>query len=273
MSIETIVDMDENTLNLAIGMIYKHTGIRMNSAKKTLIQSRLRPRMRTQGILEYKKYLESVEFNKDELQEFINAVTTNETYFFRTQRVWDYFQNDFLINYFKQNPSKTLRIWSAAASTGEEAHTIGICCEEFKNKNPTFSYQIIGTDISTEVLAVGTAGLYEGRSIDKFSKEQPAIYKKYVEAKGTQFKVIDLVRNKIKFQQHNLFVAPPKDFLFDIVFLRNVLIYFDAPDQEKVIYQINKAMQAGGKLIIGESESINGLKTNLKYVAPLIYEK
>lgn len=144
--------MDKDVLEKVLALVYKHTGITMTENKKTLLQGRLRPRIRVLNLNSYAEYLTYLESHKDETQTFINLVTTNETFFFRTQRVWDYFNKELLPNWMKENPKKTLRIWSAAASTGAEIYSIGICCEEFRQKNPTFNFSLIGTDISTEVL-------------------------------------------------------------------------------------------------------------------------
>jgi chemotaxis protein methyltransferase CheR len=268
----SFIDMDDKTIDLALNLVYKHTGIRMSSSKKSLLQGRFRPRMRELNIDQYHQYLDYVVSNKDECQFFINLVTTNETYFFRTQRVWDFFQKEFLPKWSKENPSKVLRVWSAAASTGEEAHTIAICCDIFKSQHPTFQYEVRTSDIDTNVLKVGEVGEYLSKSIDSMRKNYLPIFEKYIIEKDGVFKTVDSVHQKIKFFQNNLF-SPSKDIgIYDIVFLRNVLIYFEGPDQEKVINNIAKATHPGGCLIIGESESLNNLKTPFVFKSPLIYE-
>lgn len=266
------MELEGQELEKVIKLVHRLTGITMSSNKKTLIQGRLRPRMRTLGITSFENYLEYVNANKNEIQEFINLVTTNETSFFRTQRVWEYFTKDFLPNWYKANPKKTLKIWSGASSTGEEVYTIGICCEEFRLKNLDFNYQIIGTDISSDVIKIAEVGVYAGRSIENFKTGNRILFDKYMLPKGEAFLVHSDVKSKIRFGIHNLFALPKEKAFYDIVFLRNVLIYFEAKDIEKVLLNISHGLVNQGILIIGESESLSSLKTPFKYKLPLVYE-
>jgi chemotaxis protein methyltransferase CheR len=266
-------ELDQPLLQKIIELVYKFTGITMGVGKKTLIQGRLRPRIRALGLVSYDQYIEYLNSHKDEVQEFVNLVTTNETSFFRTQRVWDFFVKEFLPLWVEQNPKKTLKIWSGAASSGEEIYTIGICCEEYLQKNPEFNYQIMGTDISSEVLATAEIGEYSGRSIESFKTTNRQIFDKYMEATEAGFRVKSNIRSKIRFGIHNLFQIPIERKIYDIIFLRNVLIYFEAKDQEKVLSNISKGLVNEGLLIIGESESLSSLQTPFKYRLPLIYEK
>lgn len=270
-SIEQL-ELEGTSLEKVLLLVYKLTGISMGVNKKTLIQGRLRPRIRKLGLGSYDNYLDYLSNNKEEIQEFINVVTTNETSFFRTQRVWEYFTKDFLPNWWLVNPKKTLKIWSGASSSGEEVYTIGICCEEFRNKNPGFSYQIYGTDISSDVVAVAEKAEYAGRSIELFKTTNRPLFDKYMQPHGEGFKVHPDVKLKIRFGLHNLFSIPRERNFYDIVFLRNVLIYFEPPDIEKVLSNISKGLVFSGTLIIGESESLSSLKTPFKYKQALVYE-
>jgi chemotaxis protein methyltransferase CheR len=266
-------EMDQSSLEKVILLVHKLTGISMGVNKKTLIQGRLRPRIRKLGFLSYVQYLDYLNAHKDEVQEFVNLVTTNETSFFRTQRVWDFFTKDFLPKWTAANPKTTLKIWSGAASSGEEIYTIGICCEEHLQKNPGFNYQIFGTDISSEVLATAENAEYTGRSIESFKTSNRPLFDKYMKPSKDTYRVSSEIRSKIKFGIHNLFHPPADRKNYDIIFLRNVLIYFEPKDQEKVLTNISKGLVADGILVIGESESLNSLNTSFKYKLPLVYEK
>ena len=161
-------------------VIHKLTGISLNESKLTMVQLRLRKRiveLRQNSFSDYLSYLNS---HQDEEQTFINLVTTNETYFFRTNRVWDYFEKEYLPSWFAKHPKQTLKIWSAAASTGEEAYSLAICCEEFKLRHASFNYQIIGTDISSKVLVKAREGIYQPRSIENFKNIKSSIFSKYI---------------------------------------------------------------------------------------------
>ncbi|MDD4976849.1 MAG: protein-glutamate O-methyltransferase CheR [Bacteriovorax sp.] len=266
-------ELDQPLLQKVLKLVHMYTGITMGIGKKTLIQGRLRPRIRKLGLSSYGQYIEYLNSHKDEVQEFVNLVTTNETSFFRTQRVWDFFTKEFLPLWIATNPDKTLKIWSGAASSGEEIYTIGICCEEYRQKNPGFNYQIMGTDISSEVLAIAEVGEYSGRSIEAFKANNRQLFDKYMESTEGVFRVRSDIRSKIRFGIHNLFQIPVDPKKYDIIFLRNVLIYFEPKDQEKVLSNISKGLVPDGVLIIGESESLSSLCTPFKYKLPLVYEK
>lgn len=264
-------EMDESTLVKYLELVHSYTGITMSLAKKTLLQGRLRPRIKKLSLQSYSSYLSLVMNSKEERSEFINLVTTHETSFFRTQRVWDYFYNDFLPDWYSSNSDKTLNIWSAAASTGEEVYSVAICCEEFRLKNPQFSYQIIGSDISGEVISIAELAEYSGRSIENFKTNNPSVFSRYLLASGQKFKVKESLKTRIRFTTQNLYDHPIHDNFYDIVFLRNVLIYFNQKDQAKVLSNIEKSIIRKGILVIGESESLNGLGSAFEFKFPLIY--
>lgn len=266
-------DLDSSSLKKLLEMVHKFTGISMEMHKKTLLQGRLRPRMRHLGFSSYNQYVEYLTNHQSEIQEFINSVTTNETTFFRTQRVWEYFTEEFLPHWTKQNPNQTIKIWSGAASTGEEVYTIAICCEEYRAKNPGFNYQITGTDISSDVLALASAGEYSGRTAELFKGTHRALFDKYLKVSNGVYRVDSELRSRVKFALHNLFHVPADGPTYDIVFLRNVLIYFKENDQKTVLSNVSKGLVDQGVLIIGESESLGSLKTSFNYLRPLIYQK
>lgn len=266
-------ELSDLSLKRALILVYKFTGITMGVSKKTMLQGRLRPRVRDLGLSSYEQYFEYLNEHSDEVQEFVNLVTTNETYFFRTPRVWDFFCKEFLPRWSKENPNSILNIWSGAASTGEEIYTIGICCEEHRLKNPGFNYQIIGTDISSEVLKKARDGIYNGRPIELFKASNRPLFNKYMVPCDEGFQVVPEIRCRINFNIHNLFTTPFQSGFFDIVFLRNVLIYFEVKDQEKVLLNVGKALRAKGELIIGESESLSSLNCPFQFQMPLIYKK
>lgn len=264
-------DIDAATLDEVIRLVHVHTGITMTSAKKVLLQSRLRRRLQALGIHSYDQYVQHLQDNKSEVQEFVNSVTTNETSFFRTARVWEFFAKEFLPDWSKTSMTP-LRIWSAAASTGEEAYTIAMCCEEYRLLNPTFDYSVFGSDISTKTLSVAEQGMYGGRTPENFKATNPTLFAKYLIPTGEKFAITDKAKQKVSFAIHNLLNLPPKIRSYDIIFLRNVLIYFQSKDQEKILMNMSRALVPGGILVIGESESLNNLQTKFKFKSPFIYE-
>ena len=251
-------------------LIHDLTGIHLRENRQDMLVGRLRKRLRALD-LKYEEYLEKVRKDASEQVVFVDLVTTNETYFYRTPRVWEHFKNVFLPEWFAANPGKEFRAWSAAASSGEEAHTLAIHCEEFKSKHPGFRYSITGTDISREMVELCEQGIYSGRSIQIFRTQHAELFNKYMQNDGAGFKAITEVRSRLKFVQHNLFEALVGQGSFDYVLLRNVLIYFTNSDQEKVLARVRAKMNDTSVLVIGESESLTQLNTSFEFISPLIY--
>ncbi|MBY0416300.1 MAG: protein-glutamate O-methyltransferase CheR [Bdellovibrionales bacterium] len=266
-------DMDQKTLLKVIERVHFHTGITINQQKKTMLQSRLKKRMKKIGLESYDEYMMLLNSDKSEIEHFINAVTTNETSFFRTPRIWDYFQKSFLPEWFAENPKKQLRIWSAAASSGEEAFSLAICCQDFQNRNQGFDYVIYATDISTEVLSDAQKGVYSMRSVEFLKKSKPHIFDLYfTSVENETFAISPKLKMKVHFGVHNLFTIKKEQY--HIAFLRNVLIYFSGDDQVKVLTNVSKSLEdTKGILIIGESESLNRLDVPYDFKEACIYNK
>lgn len=262
----------EKCFNEFVELIHELTGITIGTNRTSMIEGRLRKRIAALQLESYEAYLGLVRRDKVEQVEFINLVTTNETSFFRTPRIWSYIESKFLHSWFESHPKRKFRVWSAASSSGEEAHTIGILCESFKQKNPGFRYQIMGSDISNEMVERCRAGVYSGRSIEAFKATRPELFTRYMnEVSIGMYQASSEVRSNLKFQQHNLFKSLKSTEQFDLILVRNVLIYFKAHDQEKVISNAVTNLATDGILVIGESESLTHIRTELKACEPLIY--
>ncbi|KQQ45085.1 chemotaxis protein [Duganella sp. Leaf126] len=260
------------TLTALIALVREHTGIAMSERKSVLLERRLRPRMQALAIGSYQAYLDKVVKDRAEVPHFIDLVTTNDTLFFRTQQVWDYMEQDFLPQWQREHAGQPLKIWSAAASSGEELYSMAILCEEFKARTPGFGYRIYATDISQQILAHARSGRYAGRSVEKLRATHPEWVKKYFQASSNGLQVMEALKKHVELAQHNLLtpLKPPKQF--DLVFLRNVLFYFDQEHQEAVLQQVRHSMAPHARLILGESESITGLDTAYQFDRPMIYK-
>lgn len=263
-------DMDQETLERVIKMVHLFTGITISEQKKTMLQSRLRRRMRELKIAHYSDYMDFLDKTAGEKQGFIDVMTTNETFFFRTPRIWEYFQKIYLPEWASKNPKSTLKIWSAASSSGEEAYSIAISCQELQDRHAGFEYWVEGSDISSEVLKEAKAGEYFERSVEFMKRSQMELFEKYFQTKAEgMYEISSKLKQKVKFQPHNLFGIKKEQY--DIIFLRNVLIYFSSEDQEKVLRNISRSLKEGGILIIGESESLNRLDTPFEFKSACIY--
>ncbi|MFG1501244.1 protein-glutamate O-methyltransferase CheR [Halobacteriovorax sp. XZX-3] len=266
-----LMELNSNQMEKIIDLVHFHTGITISPSKKSMLQGRIRQRLKALELESYDDYIAYLQTDINEKQEFINIITTNETTFFRTEKVWKYFQEEFLINWKNSLPVK---IWSAASSTGEEAYSIAMSCEEHKKIKSSFQYEIVGTDISTKVLKYAQDARYSGRNITNFKERHTKLFQTYFNEDDDFAEVVPELRKNTSFSSHNLFSIPKGNIAqFDIVFLRNVLIYFKQEDQKQVINNISRAMKPGAILILGESESLNGLSSEFEYVHPQTYKK
>ncbi len=253
-------------------IVHKNTGITIAENRRSMLFSRLQRRLRETGEATFNAYINRVTNDPDEMQELTNRVTTNETYFYRTPRVWSHLREVVIPRFLDTPGSRQMKVWSAASSTGEEAHTVGVVLEDVRKTTAGFDYSVLGTDISSRVIDIATTGHYVGRPVARFKKEDPELFGRHMvgdDAGGYQVK--PEVKRRITFRLHNLLERLKTGGPFDVVFLRNVLIYFTNEDQEKILAHVHAQMRPDGTLIIGESETLASLNCKFEPVAPLIY--
>jgi chemotaxis protein methyltransferase CheR len=250
-------------------IIYKKAGINLSDSKKQLVYSRLARRLRALGLPDFAAYLVFLENTDEEQQEFVNALTTNLTAFFREEHHFDT-----LLQFAKQfKPNRKLRVWCAAASTGEEPYSIAITlAEAFSRYDPPV--EIIASDIDSNVLSEGRAGIYSINRIDNLSLERKRQF--FLKGKGEQnagkVKVISDLGKLIEFKQINLLDDKwPLTGLFDVIFCRNVMIYFDKSTQIKLLEKMTKYMHKDGLYIAGHSESFSQANHLVKLVGKTTY--
>lgn len=258
-------------------LIYNDYGIKMPVTKKTMLEGRLRKRLNVNNMEsfdQYCSYLFSEEGMEKELVHMIDVVSTNKTDFFREPAHFSFMQ-EYLLPLFRDEGKSNVRIWSAAASTGEEAYTLAITLEEFLSSRRYFDYSIHCTDISTQVLRKALTAIYDEHRVANIPM---AVKRKYfLKSKDTthpRVRVRPELRKKCTFERFNLMddrYHTPHDF--DIIFCRNVLIYFDKPTQEAVINKLCGRLKSGGYLFLGHSESITGISAPLKTIKPTIYKR
>jgi len=247
-------------------LIYKETGISMNDSKKILIANRLRRRLIEHHLESYEDYYKFITTSlegRKEFTNFINAISTNETYFFRGENHFDVLKEIILPELFMKR--RQIKIWSAGCSTGEEPYTICIVLlEAMKRYKWNGNISIIATDISTEVLRKAQSGIYYGRTL-KFVTED--IINKYFNKVGDEeYEVSNIVKRWVTFKRHNLLKDPPPDRMFDIIFCRNVMIYFDKDTQKMIVDNtFANALTQDGYLFIGHSESLIGKSEKFGY--------
>jgi len=266
------IELSDSQFTQLREIVHANTGITIGDGRKSLLLSRLRSRLREANEPDFRSYIARVSKDADELQQLINKVTTNKTLFYRTPRIWDHFTKNSVPNFIKQSPGRSMRIWSAASSTGEEAHTVGIVLEEFRQSQAGFDYSVFGSDISSRVLEIAQKGLYSGQTLSGFRKDQPGLFQKYMVGDDSGgFQVKPEIKSRLKFKLHNLQKRLTNTAPFDAVFLRNVLIYFTNEDQENILRHVHAMMSPEATLFIGESETLNRLNTSFEQIEPMIY--
>lgn len=258
-------------------LIYKAAGIHLPPTKKMLVVSRLSKRVRHHALSSLKEYYQLVSDGQhtDEFQVMVDLLTTNETYFFREPDHFTYLKQHLLPHYPREHP---FQAWSAACSSGEEAYTTAMILMDVYGTARTWS--ILGTDISSRMLQAARNGVYplsETRHIPKNYLTQYCL--KGVRSQVGTFCIDKKLRDRVTFQQLNLNAASyPQLPHFDLIILRNVLIYFDLVTKRQLIHKIINQLQPGGYLFIGHAENLSSLTTpeiNAQFtnVAPTIYRK
>ena len=267
------IQMNDSLFAAFAELAHTLCGITIKSQRQTMLEGRLKRRLRALDLPGFKEYLDYIKLNRTEHQYFINAITTNETYFYRTPRVWNYIYDEYLPQWLSEHAGQTLNVWSAASSTGEEAHTLGIVLESFKSTETEFNYQIKGTDIDSSVIEIARHGIYNGRSVKRFREARPDLFEKYMTGDDeTGYKVVSKIKRCMNFSMFNLFDRA-SEAAFDLVLIRNVLIYFVRDDQIKAMSQVHRSLKNDGVAIIGESESLNHVCSEFHQIMPTIYRK
>lgn len=273
------VKLKDSEFNRLSKLIYEEYGIKMPPAKKIMLQSRLQKRLRALNMNSFSEYCDFL-FSKEGLQgeviHMIDVVSTNKTDFFREPVHFD-FLNQAVLTHYKEHYKnhKTINIWSAGSSSGEEAYSIAITMEEFIANNINFNYHIQGTDISTIVLNKAITAIYPE---EKTHVIPLSVKRKYFlrskDKDKPKVRVTKEVRRKVNFSRLNLmdnsYNMPTN---FNIIFCRNTLIYFDRPVQEKVITKLCRHLEPGGFFFIGHSESLTGFDVPLRQLKPTIFQK
>lgn len=260
-------------------LVYSECGINLGEHKMQLVRARLGKLLRAGGYHSFGEYLAQVEKDRtgDRLCQLLDAISTNTTHLFREIRHFQLLGE--ILKRWAENPAwcrshSTVRIWSAACSSGDEPYSIAMAAHDALSRS-TVKFKILATDISTRILAKAQAGVYDLQRLGTVPPEYRNRYFRKPRANDPNtLEVIPDLRETISFARFNL-MSPAFNFPngFDVVFCRNVMIYFDRPTQQTLIGKLTGQLHAGGYLMIGHSESLNGIEHALSYVEPSVFIK
>lgn len=249
-------------------LMFNEAGVTLAPSKKALVNGRLSKRLKARDCLSFRAYYDLLGQDPAEWQWAIDLLTTNETYFFREPRHFDYLREKVLSAHAG---GRTFRVWSAACSSGEEAYSAAMVLADAFGAG---GWSVLGSDLNTQVLAKARSGHYgmaRTEGIPRASLERYCLKGKGSQA-GT-FLVGRPLRERVEFRQINLNTTLPRLEPFDVIFLRNVMIYFSQATKAQIVRRVVGLLKPGGHFIIGHSESLNGITDGLEVVRPSIYRR
>ncbi len=279
---DPLANISDHDYALFADLIYKRSGIFLGDNKKELLKARLLKRMRVCGFNAFKEYYKFVTDprNQEELVKMLDVISTNVTSFFREKQHFDFMTQQALPDIFERNRRKRkVRFWSAACSTGEEVYSVLLTVIEYMRTNGhplnLWDVKMLGSDISTRVLQYAKQARYDESKVQAVAPLLVHAYFSRKTAGGEPvFEVNESIRKMAFFYRVNLISDSfPFQGPFDIIFCRNVMIYFDVDTQMKLMEKLIRYLDNDGYLIIGHSETLLGMRANLKSVAPAVFKK
>lgn len=272
-------DISDSEFQKLADLIYKHAGIRLKDTKKNLVKSRLKKRLKKLELDNFKQYHDRVleDQTGKELSFLLQAISTNVTSFFREQKHFDFLEDrvvpEVLDQYNTTSERTYIHLWSAACSTGQEPYSMAISLLENVSNPSNYRIKVLGTDISHEALRSARRGVYREKDVEDMDKIVRDRYFEKIQKNGeTMYRIKTRVRNLVKYGHLNLNGRSfPFSKKFDVIFCRNVTIYFDKPVVQNLINRFERYIKSGGYLFMGHSESLAGIDHNLDFVQATIY--
>ncbi len=265
-------ELSERDLKTIIALVYEKSGITLNEGKGALVTARLQKRLRQLGLASYQEYLSHLSSDQsgEELTLLLDAIATNHTSFFRESQHFDFLRERIVPALSAKAKSTGLDLWCAASSTGEEPVTISMTLLEAG----VDKFSLLASDLSTKALATARRGVYP---MERVKGVPLSLLRKYFErGLGDQdglARVGAAVRQHIEYRALNLIAMDRLNRRFDVIFCRNVMIYFDKLVQQRVVSMLEQHLAPGGHLFISHSESLNGIAHRMKWVAPAVYQR
>lgn len=268
-----MISLTDSEFTTFTAFVKRNYGINLEK-KRVLIEGRLSNTLKERGLSSFNQYLEKVikDTSGKEVMELLNKITTNHTYFMREMEHFQFMFSHVLPYFDKTLKSRSLRIWSAGCSTGQEPYTAAMVLDEyFGLRKKFYDISILATDISMNALDTAKKATYTAESLKDIPQKWLNSY--FVNKEDKTFEVCPKIKNAVVFKPFNL--MEPFNFKepFDLIFCRNVMIYFDVPEKELLIDKFYNCIRPGGFLFIGHSETINREKSRFTYIKPAIYRK
>ncbi len=247
-------DLTEQEFEQFAALVYARTGISLKESKVTMLSNRLRRRLSALGLSSFKEYHEYLAREKNEVTHFVEAVTTNETYFWRSSVHFELIKESILPVLLERFKGEKLLFWSAACSTGEEPYNLAMELVESMKSVGFFDFRVIASDISQRVVSRAQEGIYSGRSIERIPEPVLRRYFREDPPESGKFSVRQDIRDRIEFRVENVFGA-----IFPAVHMilcRNLMIYFQRAEQEKLMLDFHRLLKPGGFVVLGHAESL-----------------
>ena len=269
-----MLKIDDKDFTTLVKFVHSNYGIDLNK-KRQLIESRLTSTITAMGMADFSQYVKYITTttNKPDIEKMLNKLTTNYTYFMREKEHFDFFSNTILPYLVSTKKNKVLSIWSAGCPSGEEPYTLSMLIKDYLgSKAGAWDTRVLATDISQNVLQAAMKGEYLAESINSVPPHWKTDY--FVQSpSGGKVTVAPAIKNNVIFRTFNLMEPIRFKLPFDVIFCRNVMIYFDQPTKDALVERFYNASNPGGYLLIGHSESINRAVSKYQYIMPATYRK
>ena len=277
-SSEFLMGISDDEFEAMRQLIYRRFGINLSEQKRSLLVGRLQKLLRSSGFTSFAEYYDALQQDPSErsLGELVDRISTNHTYFNREKSHFEYFLQTALpavVDHLKKQRRLDLRIWCAGCSSGEEAYTLLMLTREYLGRDyPSWNAGILATDISDRVLAIARAGIYADERVQALPEQLRRKY--FTRLADGNWQVIQALREEATFRRFNLMNEHfPFKKPFQIIFCRNVMIYFDQPTREALVARFHHHTEAGGYLFIGHSETLGRVQSLYRYLMPATYQK
>lgn len=270
------IELKNEEFELFRRYIYDKVGISLSKQKSTLVKGRLNKRLNHLGLKSFREYYDYLVHDKsgEELSFFVSAISTNVTSFFRESAQWVWLES-YLPKLIASKREKKIRIWSAGCSSGEEPYTILMFLQHHLRDFDQWDIKILATDISSKVLAKAIEGSYEAKQVESLPREIALrSFEKLKSETEIRYRIVPKLREKVIFRLYNL-VTDPFFFKnkFDMVFCRNVMIYFDDVTRQELVRRFGKVLPSGSPLFLGSSESLTSQRETFKLIGSSIYQR